>query len=212
MDLDSQANTVEEPHRGSWIRQWGRKLRSEEESDLLKVAHLLALVNLRALPQSPLPPGLVRWQHPVPADLSLRFISISHPWLRCCLSLPMATITPQCRADLPSPLARIGELRAFCALFHLKTEANGWGQTEKASDYPSSPLCKTQHRVPSWPQTDLVAGIFSPFVSQWPSRKGNQSRVPGLLKFYFRVREKSKLSFFLNYWEFKIIQYKKIIF
>lgn len=171
MDLDSQANTVEEPHRGSWIWQWGRKLRSEDESDLLKVTHLLAQVNLRALPQSPLPPGLVRWQHPVPADLSLRFISISHPWLRCCLSLPMATITPQCRADLPSPLARIEELRAFCALFNLKTEANCWGQTKKASDYPSRPLRKTQHRVPSWPRMDLVAGMFSPFLVNDPQGK-----------------------------------------
>lgn len=38
----------------SWIWQWGGKLRPREESDLFKVEHLLARVNLRALPHFPL--------------------------------------------------------------------------------------------------------------------------------------------------------------
>lgn len=164
--------------RYSSIWQWGRKLRPKEVADLLKVTHLPAQANLRALPQFPLPPGLVRWRHPVPADLSLSFINISHPWLGCYLSLPMATITPQTRADLPPPCTRTEGLRDFCVLFHLKTEVHCWGQSKKTNDHHSSLLSKTQHWVPSGSQIDSVAGMFSPFVSPWPSRKGNQSRAP----------------------------------
>ena len=102
--------------RYSSIWRWGRKLRPKEETDLLKVTHLLAQVNLRALPQFPLPPGLVWWRHPVPADLSLSIINISYPWLGCCLSLPMATITPpryvrQVLVTLPGQ--RIWEISVF---------------------------------------------------------------------------------------------------
>ena len=126
--------------RYSSIWQWGRKLRPKEETDLLKVTHLLTQVNLRALPQSPLPPGIVRWRHPVPADLSLSVINISHPWLGCCLSLPMATSTPQSRADLPPPCTRTEDLGDFCVLFHLKTEVNCWVQSKKTNDHCSSLL------------------------------------------------------------------------
>ena len=134
----------------------------------------------------PLPPGLVQWQCPAPTDFSLSFINISHAWLRCFSSPPTATITPQSRADLPLPLLRIEELRYFHVFVNLKTEINWRGQTKKKiSDHPGSPLSKSQHRVPSWPQMDKVAEIFFPFVSQWPSRKGNQLRVTGDWLFRF---------------------------
>lgn len=124
----------------------------------------------------------------------------------------MATITPQSKADL-HPLQG-QRVRDFCALFNLKTEVNCWGQTKRASAIPAALLAK--------PNTECLAdlgwikwqGGFPPSLVHDPQGKeinqGSQGfGCLGLLKFYFRVNGKSKLSPCFHCWEFKISTKKR---
>lgn len=120
----------------------------------------------------------------------------------------MATITPQSKVDLLHPLQG-QRVRDFCALFNLKTEVNCWGQTKRASAIPAALSVK--------PNTERLAdlgwiewqGGFPPSLVHDPQEKeinqGSQGFGHlGLLKFYFRVNGKSKLSPCFHCWEFKI--------